>query len=165
MANEALLSHVPIPPEQIHRMRSEIDPQEAAKEYGQLLKAHFGDDGLDLILLGMGDDGHTASLFPHTAALAEQHHRCVANHVEKLDAWRITMTAPFINKAAEVMILVAGADKEARLHEVLEGPQKPEDFPIQMIQPESGRLIWLLDSAAAGMWEEDEDEGEEGKEQ
>jgi 6-phosphogluconolactonase len=153
MAFIAMLSEVPIPAKQIHRMRGEIDPQEAAKEYGELLKEKFGDGGLDMVLLGMGDDGHTASLFPGTTALHETKHRCVANHVEKLNTWRITLSAPFINKSAAVMILVAGADKAARLHEVLEGPTEPERLPIQMIQPETGTLTWLLDAGAAGMHE------------
>lgn len=155
MARETLLSKVNIPPEHVHRMRGEIDPQAAAKEYGELLKQKFGDaGGPDLILLGMGDDGHTASLFPGTAALAEQRHRCVANHVEKLNAWRITMTAPFINRAASVMILVSGAGKAERLQEVLEGPTDPQRLPVQMVQPELGTLTWMIDVAAAGMTEE-----------
>jgi 6-phosphogluconolactonase len=153
MANLAMLSKVPIPANQIHRMRGEIDPQEAAKEYGELLKAKFGDGGLDVILLGMGDDGHTASLFPHSAALQERKHRCVANYVDKFKAWRVTMTAPFINRAAAVIILAAGKDKSARVHEVLEGPRDTERLPIQLIQPEAGTLTWLLDAAAAGMEE------------
>jgi 6-phosphogluconolactonase len=155
MANIALLSKVPIPAGQIHRMRGEIDPQAAAKEYGELLKASFGEGGMDMILLGMGDDGHTASLFPGTQALQERKHRCVANHVEKLNTWRITMTAPFINRAAAVIILAAGKDKSGRLHEVLEGPRDPDRLPIQLIQPETGTLTWLLDAAAAGMLEDE----------
>jgi 6-phosphogluconolactonase len=155
MANDALLSKVPLAKEHIHRMRGEIEPEAAAKEYGELLKEKFGDGGLDLVLLGMGDDGHTASLFPGTAALHEMKHRCVANHVEKLNTWRITMTAPFINRAAAVLILLAGKDKAARLHEVLEGPRDPDRLPIQMIQPEMGTLTWLLDAGAAGMHEEE----------
>ncbi|HET6249335.1 MAG TPA: 6-phosphogluconolactonase [Tepidisphaeraceae bacterium] len=155
MANAALLSKVPIPGDQIHRMRGEIDPQIAAKEYGELLKGKFGDGGMDMILLGMGDDGHTASLFPHTAALAEQKHRCVANYVEKLKTWRVTMTFPFINRAAAVLILVAGKDKAARLSEVLEGPRDPDRLPIQRIAPETGVLTWLLDAGAAGMHEDE----------
>ena len=151
MANEALLSKVPIPANQIHRMRGEIDPQLAAREYGELLKANFGDEGLDLVWLGMGDDGHTASLFPGTQALHEQKHRCVANHVEKLDTWRLTMTAPFINRAREVMILISGAEKAQRLHEVLEGPRDPDRLPIQLIEPTGGKLVWLIDAAAGGM--------------
>jgi 6-phosphogluconolactonase len=148
MASESLLCSVPIAGEKIHRMRGELAPAEAAKEYGQMLKQRFGDGGLDLVMLGMGDDGHTASLFPGTAALAETHHRCVANYVEKLKAWRITMSAPFINRSARVMILAAGAGKSARLHEVLKGPRDPQRLPIQMIAP-AGRLWWILDRAAA----------------
>ncbi len=151
MARETLLSKVPIPGDNVYRMRGEIDPNEAAKEYGQMLKEKFGDGGLDLIYLGMGDDGHTASLFPGTEALHETKHRCVANHVEKLNTWRITMSAPFINRAAQVAILVSGEAKASRLSEVLEGPRDPERLPVQLIQPDPGQLTWLLDSAAAGM--------------
>jgi 6-phosphogluconolactonase len=151
MAREAMLSKVPIPGDNVYRMRGEIDPNEAAKEYGEMLKEKFGDRGLDLVLLGMGDDGHTASLFPHTQALHETKHRCVANHVEKLNTWRITLTAPFINRSHHVMALVSGAAKAARVSEVLEGPRDPERLPIQLIQPTDGQMTWLLDSAAAGM--------------
>ncbi|HTL29844.1 MAG TPA: 6-phosphogluconolactonase [Tepidisphaeraceae bacterium] len=153
MARETLLSKVPIPGDNIYRMRGEIDPEEAAKEYGQMLKEKFADGGLDLVLLGMGDDGHTASLFPHTTALHETKHRCVANHVEKLNAWRITLTAPFINRSKNVIILVSGVSKSARLSEVLESPRDPDRLPIQLIQPAGGQLTWLLDSAAAEMGE------------
>ena len=152
MAHEALLSKVPIPPENIHRMRGEIEPNASAKEYGQMLKDQFGDGGLDLVLLGMGDDGHTASLFPHTEALKETKHRCVAHFVEHSTtgkSWRITLTAPFINRAAEVLILIAGASKAARLQEVWHGPKDPDRLPIQLIQP-LGKLLWIIDKAAGG---------------
>lgn len=151
MARETLLSLVPIPGDNVYRMHGEADPNAAAKEYGEMLKEKFGDGGLDLIYLGMGPDGHTASLFPHTAALAESKHRCVANHVEKLNAWRITMSAPFINRAGAVIILVAGTDKSQRLEQVLQGEPNPQEQPIQMIAPTLGKLTWLLDAAAAGM--------------
>lgn len=151
MAKLALLSKVPIPGDNIYRIRGEINPNDAAIEYGKMLKERFGDRGPDLVLLGMGDDGHTASLFPGTEALKETHHRCVANYVEKFKAWRVTLTAPFINRAENVLILAAGAGKAARLQEVLEGPQEPDRLPIQLIKPASGKLSWLLDSAAAGM--------------
>ena len=151
MASEAMLDRVSIPPEHIHRMKGEIDPEQAAIEYGKMLKDRFEDGGLDLVLLGMGDDGHTASLFPGTVALDEMHHRCMANHVPKLNTWRLTMTAPFINRAAQVIILVSGAGKAARLAEVLEGPREPNRLPIQLIQPVHGKLIWLVDAPAAGM--------------
>ncbi len=151
--NDALLSRVPIPKENVHRMRGEIDPETAAIEYGKMLKARFGDGGVDQLWLGLGDDGHTASLFPHTPAVKETHHRCVAQHVEKSttgDSWRITMTAPFINRSAEVIALFAGAGKAAALKEVLHGPRDPERLPMQLIQPASGKMVWMMDKAAAG---------------
>jgi 6-phosphogluconolactonase len=151
MAKETLLDHAPIPPANVHRIRGEIDPEAAAKEYGQLLEQNFGEGGLDLTLLGMGPDGHTASLFPGTAALHETKHRCVANWVEKLKTWRVTMSAPFLNRSRQVTILASGASKAQRLQEVLEGPRDPDQLPIQLIAPESGRLTWLIDVAAAGM--------------
>jgi 6-phosphogluconolactonase len=154
MARETLLSKVPIPPDNVHRMRGEIDPNEAAKEYGLMLKEKFGDDGLDLIFLGLGEDGHTASLFPGTAAVNETHHRCVANYAEHSTtgkSWRITLTAPFINRCREVMFLVAGAAKSKALASVLEGPPQPQKIPAQLIQPASGKLIWLIDAQAAEM--------------
>lgn len=154
MAREALLSKVPIPGDNVYRMRGEIDPQEAAKEYGELLKEKFGDAGLELILLGMGDDGHTASLFPGTQAVDETKHRVVANYAEHSTtgrSWRITMTAPFINQARNILILVVGAGKARPVSEVLEGPRDPARMPIQLIQPVSGKLTWLLDAGAASM--------------
>src|SRR5215212_4522615 len=115
MAREALLSKVPIPGDNVYRMHGELDANEAAKQYGEMLKEKFGDGGLDMVLLGMGDDGHTASLFPGTEALGETKHRCVANYVEKLKAWRITLTAPFINRARCATVLVSGKSKAERL--------------------------------------------------
>jgi len=150
MAHEAMLSKLPIPEPNIHRVHGELPPELAATEYGKLLKDKFGDGGADMVLLGMGDDGHTASLFPGTAALSEAKHRCVANHVPKLNAWRITTTYPFLNKANQVLILVAGAAKAQRLTEVLEGQTDIQRLPIQGIEP-AGQLTWLLDAAAAGM--------------
>jgi 6-phosphogluconolactonase len=154
MARETILSKVPIPGDNVYRMHGELDANEAAKQYGQMLKEKFADAGLDMVLLGMGDDAHTASLFPGTAALNEAKHRCVANYVDKLSAWRITLTAPFINRAKDVVILVAGASKAQRLAEVLEGPRDPQRLPIQLINPTQGHLAWLVDAAAAGMHDE-----------
>ncbi len=153
MAHAAMLSKLPIPEPNIHRMRGELPPEQAAVEYGQLLKAKFHDGGPDLVLLGMGDDGHTASLFPGTAALAETHHRVMANHVPQMDTWRLTMTYPFLNRASAVLVLVEGQKKAARLHEVLEGPRDPKRLPIQGIHP-AGKLTWLVDVAAAGMMDD-----------
>jgi 6-phosphogluconolactonase len=152
MANDALLSRVPLKPEHVHRMRGEIDPNQAAIEYGKMLKARFGEGGADITLLGMGDDGHTASLFPYTPAIGETHHRCVAHFVEKSTtgkSWRITLTPPFFNRSAQVLLLVTGASKAPRVAEIMYGPKDPQRLPIQVIQPTSGQLIWMLDQAAA----------------
>jgi 6-phosphogluconolactonase len=156
MAREALLSRVPIPPSRVFRMKGELEPEQAAKEYGQMLKARFGEGGFDVVLLGMGNDGHTASLFPGTPALSEKEHRCVAQFVEKSTtgpSWRVTLTAPFINRAETVVLLISGAAKAQVLQEVLEGDPDPQRLPVQLIDPSSGKLIWLVDVAAAGMAE------------
>ena len=155
MAREALLSKVPIPGDNVYRMAGEIDPNDAAKQYGQMLKEKFGEGGLDMVLLGMGDDGHTASLFPDTEALNETKHRAVANFVPKMRTWRITLSAPFINRARDVLLLVGGAGKAQRLQEVLEGPQDPRRLPVQLIKPAEGKVTWLVDAPAAGMTAEE----------
>jgi len=151
MARESFLSKLPVPGDNVYRIRGEIDPAEAAKEYGEMLKEYFADGGPDVTLLGMGDDGHTASLFPHTEALKERKHRCVANYVPKFNKWRVTLSVPFLNRSQEVFILVTGVGKAARIAEILEGPRVPEQLPIQLISPASGRLSWIMDAAAAGM--------------
>ena len=153
LAHQSLLSHLPIDAEHIHRMRGEIEPEAAAIEYGRLLKSRFGEGGLDLALLGMGNDGHTASLFPGTEALKEAHHRCVAHFVEKSTtgpSWRITLTASFLNRARNVLVLVSGPAKAQALAEVLNGPSDPDRLPIQLINPADGQMLWLADSQAAG---------------
>lgn len=161
MANESLISKVPIPASQVFRMKGEIDPETAAKEYGRILKEHFESEGADVMLLGMGADGHTASLFPGTTALTETDHRVVANQIPadysliKIPPgtnWRITCTFPFINRSKEILVLCAGADKAARVKEVLEGPTDYNRLPIQRVDPtpSGGKLTWLLDAAAAG---------------
>src|SRR5688572_22453431 len=155
MAGELMLGKLPIPGDNVYRIRGEIEPEEAAKEYGLMLKEKFADGGLDVVLLGMGEDGHTASLFPETDALDEAKHRCVANFVPKLNTWRLTLTAPFINRSRDVIILVAGASKASRLTEVLEGPPDPRRLPIQLIRPAEGRLTWIVDAPAAGMTAEE----------
>lgn len=153
MAKEALLDFVALPASNVHRISGELEPVRAAAEYEQTLRSFFakraGKTRFDLILLGMGDDGHTASLFPDTEALNETERLVVANHVPKLDTWRITLTAPVINDAAHVAFLVAGAGKAAVLKRVLQGPRQPHKLPSQLIQPVDGELVWLLDKAAA----------------
>ncbi len=159
MALQTLISKVPIPPDNVYRMKGELDPQEAARAYGQMLQENFFDEGPDMLLLGMGDDGHTASLFPHTPALNETKHRCVANHVPydyipKGTEWRITLTYPFINRSREVAILVTGASKAKRIEEVLMGDEDIQRLPIQGVKPDLGQVTWYMDIAAAGMNEE-----------
>jgi 6-phosphogluconolactonase len=157
MAREALLGKVPIPGDNIYRMRGEIEPEEAAKEYGLMLKEKFGDGGIDLMLLGLGEDGHTASLFPHTPALHETKHRCVAQLVEHSTtgrSWRLTLTPPFINQCRQILVLVSGENKACAMHEVLEGPRDPDRLPMQLIEPVTGEVVWLADAAAAGMSED-----------
>ena len=155
MADETLLSQVPIPQENVHRIRAEHDPAEAAKRYEQTLRQVFGVQGgtrpqFDLVFLGMGADGHTASLFPGTPALHNEDHLVTANFIEKLDAWRVTLTAAVINNSAYIAFLVAGEDKAATLKAVVEGDGQPEQYPSQLIYPTHGRLLWLVDQAAAG---------------
>ena len=153
MAKAALLDHVGIPVGQIYRMKGEDDPEAAAKSYGEMLKGEFGDGGFDLLLMGMGDDGHTLSLFPHTSALAELEHRCVANPVEKLGQTRITITAPFANRSENVMAIITGENKAKALEAVLDDSSDPNEYPIKLIDPGPQRLVYLLDAAAAGMHE------------
>lgn len=157
MTREAMLDHVPLAPEQIHRMEGELEPADAAARYETALRNGFGlkDAELprfDLLQLGMGPDGHTASLFPHTAALHEKSRLVTANHVETVkDSWRVTLTQPVINNAADVFFLIAGADKAQIVKEVLMGPRDPERLPSQLISPVDGILTLLLDQAAAAL--------------
>ncbi len=163
MAYESLLQHVPVPPAQVYRMRGEAAPEQAAAEYEHLVQTFFGHQvgvapaqptaatatTFDLVLLGMGDDGHTASLFPGSTAADEQERQVVATFVEKLGAWRLTLTAACINTAAHVLFLVTGAPKAERLRQVLHGAYQPELLPVQRIKPVHGRLQWMVDEAAA----------------
>jgi len=154
MTSEALLSKVPLPGENIFRMEGELDPEVAADRYESNLRNSMKLEGaespaFDLLLLGMGDDGHTASLFPHTQAIEEIGRLVLANHVPQKDTWRITLTAPVINQAREVAFLIEGEVKAAVLAEVLTGPYNPERLPSQLIRPSNGKLRFLLDDAAA----------------
>lgn len=154
MTNEALLSKVPLAPERIHRMEGELDPAAAAARYESTIRNTFRLEGaetptFDLVLLGMGDDGHTASLFPHTEAINDLTDIVTANHVPQKDTWRITLTWPVINQGREVAFLIEGAAKAQVLHDVLLGPYQPDTYPSQIIRPASGKLTFLLDPAAA----------------
>ena len=159
MAREALLDHVPIPASQVHRMRGEDPPQVAAEAYERVLRTLFAtpvghprsEPGtrFDLALLGMGDNGHTASLFPGLHAVHEAERWVMAEYVAEVGMWRITLTPGVLNAAAEVVFLLAGADKAAMLHRVLDGPVHPDALPAQIIAPSHGRLRWLVDAEAA----------------
>jgi 6-phosphogluconolactonase len=150
-SHEALLKHVAVPATQIHRMRGEDEPEKAANDYEKALVDHFGagsEPRFDLILLGMGDDGHTASLFSATTAIEEKEKWIAAPFVEKFAAHRLTFTFKTINAAARIVFLVTGASKTETLRAVLEdGPQK--HFPASLVKPMNGELIWLVDEAAA----------------
>ncbi|QYJ16255.1 6-phosphogluconolactonase [Rubrobacter xylanophilus DSM 9941] len=150
MAREALLSRVPAG--SVHRMRGELAPEEAARRYEEELRSFFAGEEVprfDLILLGLGEDGHTASLFPHTRALGETERLVVANPVERLGTVRITLTPPVINAARAVVFLVAGGGKADALREVLEGSADPRQYPAKLIRPGDGEPLWLVDRAAA----------------
>lgn len=155
MARESLLSKIPIPPENIFRVPAENpDANKAAEAYQQTLRTFFNTapgsfPRFDMILLGMGPDGHTASLFPGTAALQEKARWVVSNWVEKFKTDRLTLTLPVLNNAAVVMFLVSGQDKAGILKEVLEGTQPGEHVPSKLIKPSNGELIWMVDRAAA----------------
>ena len=164
MTREALLDHVPLQPHQIHRMEGELEPEVAAARYESTLRSTFRLEGaewprFDLVALGMGPDGHTASLFPHTAALHETTRLVVANHVPQMNTWRITLTWPVINNASSVFFLIAGADKAEILNEVLTGPRDVERLPSQLIWPLSGILTLILDKAAAALLPATDGEG------
>jgi 6-phosphogluconolactonase len=154
VCRELLLSKVPIPAANIFRMEGELEPEVAASRYESALRHALKLEGaelprFDLLALGMGPDGHTASLFPHTAALHEMSRLVVANHVPQMNTWRISLTWMVINHAAEVVFEVAGAAKTEILSQVLLGPRDPERLPSQLIRPASGSLLFQLDQAAA----------------
>lgn len=157
MAWDAMLSKAPLRPEQIHRIKGEYsDAAQAAAEYEDEIRREFNLQAgafprFDLILLGMGNEGHTLSLFPGTRALGETQRIVTHNWVGKLFTDRITLTAQAANNAANVIFMIAGCDKACALKAVLEGPHEPDQLPAQMIQPANGTLSWLIDGAAGSM--------------
>jgi 6-phosphogluconolactonase len=151
MAKENLFDLLGTLPENIFRWPTEsAAAEQAAEEYETALRNFFkGSPRFDLVLLGMGADGHTASLFPYTEALTENSRLAVSNWVEKLGVYRLTMTFPLLNSAANIIFLVAGEEKAPVLKEILEGEYGREKYPARGINPENGNLYWLLDKAAA----------------
>lgn len=164
MVKETLLDQLPVQPGIVMRMLGEAEPEAAAASYAsaieELVPANYhvvtaGTPRFDMILLGMGDDGHTASLFPHTPALHETQQWVVANPVPQLNTTRLTFTIPLINAARRVLVLVSGAGKADRLHDVLTGPVDTNQFPSQSIHPVAGSLVWLVDADAFSTIESD----------
>jgi 6-phosphogluconolactonase len=157
MATDAMLSKVPLRPDQVHRIKGEYpDTAHAAAEYEEVIRREFGLQAgafprFDLILLGMGSEGHTLSLFPGTKALNETQRIVTSNWVGKLCADRVTLTPRAANNAANVIFMITGADKACALKSVLEGPLEPEQLPAQMIQPANGNASWLVDQAAGSL--------------
>ena len=151
MTNEAMLSKVGVPQENIHRVMTESsNPEKVAEEYSRDIRSFFKPQNLprfDLILLGVGTDGHTASLFPETNAVTETQKLVAAIWVKKLESFRITMTLPVLNNAKSVVFLVSGSDKARIVDEVLD---KKADYPARKVQPNAGELVWMMDEAAAG---------------
>ena len=154
LAHETLLSKVPLPEENVVRIEGELDPEEAAARYESALRNRFRLEGaelprFDLIVLGLGDNGHTASLFPDSTALHSMMRLAVAVEVEAKNPWRVTLTWPVINHAGKIFFLIQDTSKAEVLKQVLLGPYQPETLPAQLIRPESGELSLLLDRAAA----------------
>ncbi len=154
MTRAAMLSKVPLPDANVHRMEGELDPAEAASRYESEIRNAFKLEGaetptFDLLLLGLGPDGHTASLFPHTEGLNEMARICIANHVPQKDTWRMTLTWPVITQGREAAFLIEGKEKTDMVRTVFTGAYDPDTYPAQLIRPANGQLTLLLDTAAA----------------
>jgi 6-phosphogluconolactonase len=154
MTKTAMLDTIPLPAANVHRMEGELDPELAASRYEAEIRNTFKLEGaetptFDLILLGLGPDGHTASLFPHTEGLNEMARIVIANHVPQKDVWRVTLTWPVITQGREVAFLIEGEGKAEMVKTVFTGPYDPEALPAQIIRPATGKLTLLLDTAAA----------------
>lgn len=157
MSYETLLNHVPVPASQIHVMKTDIDPQEAARQYEIILHQYFdrSDTTFDLTLLGMGDDGHTLSVFPGSELVAEKAAWAKAVWVPAQNMHRITLTPAIVNKSAVVAFLTTGANKATTLQQVVKGEFNPDTYPSQLICPANGELYWFVDKEAAGSLEQE----------
>jgi 6-phosphogluconolactonase len=155
MVQRTLLNNIPIPPANVHRIRGEVDPGIAANEYASLLRTDLGGQPhFDLMMLGLGEDGHTASLFPGTPPDTDDEALVRAVYVQSQIMWRVTMTPKLINMARNVLFAVEGPDKAQILADVFEGPRDPVKYPAQIVAPLSGHLTWFADEMAAGMLKE-----------
>jgi 6-phosphogluconolactonase len=159
-ASTNFLTLVPVPEGNIHRIKAELEPHQAAQLYEdeiQLFFSSFADEqyqkkaSFDLVLLGLGEDGHTASLFPGTSVINEEVRWVQAVYVDSVGMWRITLTPPLINRANRVLFLVAGSSKSWSLQRVIYGAYQPDRFPAQLIKPDPGKILWLVDEAAAAL--------------
>ena len=150
MVRETLIDHVPLPGGNVHRIRGEDEPAAAAAAYELELRRELGTPArFDLVLLGMGEDGHTASLFPQRMALRERERWTMAEYVAAMSAWRVTCTPVLLNAPAAVLFLVCGGKKASTLRRVLEGPYQPDALPAQVVAPHDGSVCWILDADAA----------------
>jgi len=153
MAQQVLLSKIPIPASQVHRMPADQPDRDAASQaYTEEMQRTFGTNGIpnfDLIQLGMGPEGHTASLFPHQPSLHEQQRLVMPVSVPKPPPQRLTFTPPLLNAARQVLFLVTGAEKADAVQAVLEGEYDPDEYPAQIVRPDNGEVVWMLDKAAA----------------
>jgi len=153
MTRQTLLAHIAIPEDNVHRIRGEIAPEQASIEYTELLHDHFKKDSshFDLILLGIGEDGHTASLFPGTDAVVENNQPVTAVFVPKFNTWRVTMTLPVLNAAREIIFLASGSSKSNIVQRILSIEQPTKDIPATLVNPENGMVHWMMDSDAAAL--------------
>lgn len=154
LVRELLIDHVPLPTANVHRMHGEMDPVEAAANYEGRLRDFFAEHGggapvFDFVLLGLGEDGHTASLFPGTGPVRETSRWVVGHYVDAQMGWRITLTLPVINAARLVVFIAAGASKAAVVKKILQGHPRPDILPAQAVRPDPGKLLWMLDREAA----------------
>lgn len=151
MAYDILINHIDIPPEQVHIMRTDIEPELAAEKYEKILHQYFDNtpNSFDLVLLGMGDDGHTLSLFPGSPIIEEHEHWVNSVYNEQQKMYRVTLMPVIVNKASNIAFMVDGAKKANVLQQVIEGPYTPRELPAQIIKPVKGQLSWFLDKAAA----------------
>jgi 6-phosphogluconolactonase len=160
-AKKVLLDNIPLPEENVHRILAEKKPEQAAEDYEETLLKFFSslsdeeersNASFDLVLLGMGDDGHTASLFPGTLAIHEDTRWVMAQYIDRLAAWRITLTPAILNRAVHITFLVSGAGKSYTLQRVIYGSYQPDRYPAQIIKPVNGELTWFVDEAAAALF-------------
>lgn len=156
MTFQYLLDRVPVPRHQIHVMNTELEPAASAAAYEKILHGYFSETGasFDLVLNGMGDDGHTLSLFPHTPVIHEQKAWASSFYLDAQKMYRITLTAPIVNRAKTVAFLTFGSNKANALKEVLKGKKNTDQYPSQIIQPVNGELHWFTDEAAAAKLQE-----------